>query len=731
MSDPSTDALADALSSAVSSRQAASADNPLLADSGLPRFDVIRPEHVVPGMNTVLERLTQQFDAMESDLAAAIADGQTPTFEQIFEPQFAIGRLFERSWGAIGHLMGVQNSDELRAAYETVQPKVTEFSLRMSQSEPLFRSLTALQESSGYADLDQTRRRIVEKNLIGMRLSGFGLEGEKQERFNAIAKEHSQLATEYSNHVLDATKMYKLTINNPQDVVGLPESLKTLAAASYNDRKPDDLPEATADDGPWTITLEAPSFIPFLRHCRNRTYREQVYKAFSTRASSGELDNTAICNRLLALRREKATLLGYDNYAEVSLTQKMADGPDAVLALLEKLREASWEAAVQDLEDLREIAAAGVGDIAPLRGELTFWDVAFWAERLQEQRYDFKEEDVRPYFSHDVVMAGFFELVERLFGIVIREGDGTAPLWQKDVRYYDIFDATAAGPTDEPIAGFYLDPFSRPENKRGGAWMDDCLSRDATGESLQKPVAHLVCNSTPPAGDQPSLMSWREVQTLFHEFGHGLQHMLTTVDLPEASGISGVEWDAVELPSQFMENWCYHKPTIDRLARHYQTGEPLPDELFDKLVAARTYRAGSDMLRQVTFGMTDMRLHTEFEPGGSDTIFDVQREVMERTSPLGMFEGDRFLCAFSHIFAGGYSAGYYSYKWAEVLSADAFAAFEEAGLDDPEAVAATGRRFRETVLSLGGSQHPMEVFKAFRGREPSPEALLRHSGLAS
>ena len=727
MSDPTSDALADVLASTVSARAIRDADNPLLTEQGLPRFDVIRPEHVVPGMSRVLENLIQQLDALETALAA----NDTPTFDDIFQPQFAMGRLTERTWGVVGHLMNVMNSDALREAQEEVQPRMTEFGLRMGQSEPIYNALRSLRDSAGYEDHSPTQKRIVEKNLQGMELSGFGLEGEKLERFNALKQESAKLSTQFSNNVLDATKAYKLTINNARDVEGLPQSLKALAAAAYNSRKPDDLPEATPDEGPWTITLEAPLFIPFLRHCRNRTYREQVYKATLTKASYGDLDNTGIANRLLALRKEAAALLGFDNYAEQSLSTKMADGPQAVFDLLEQLRSASWEPAVQDLNDLRELAAAGRGDVPAQRDELMHWDVGFWAERLKEQRFDFSEEDLRPYLSYELVMEGFFELVSRLFGITIKEGDGSAPVWHPDAAYFDIFDNDADGnATGEPIAGFYFDPFVRPETKRGGAWMDDCLSRDATVEPTQIPVAHLICNSTPPTKGQPALMSWREVETLFHEFGHGLQHMLTTVDLPEAAGISGVEWDAVELPSQFMENWCYHKPTIDRLAKHYETGEPLPDALFDKLVAARTYRAGSEMLRQVSLGLTDMTLHTAFDPNGDRTIFDVQRDVYETTSPLGMFEGDRFLCGFSHIFAGGYSAGYYSYKWAEVLSADAFGAFEDAGLDNPDAVAETGRRFRETVLSLGGSEHPMDVFKAFRGREPSPEALLRHNGLA-
>jgi oligopeptidase A len=352
------------------------------------------------------------------------------------------------------------------------------------------------------------------------------------------------------------------------------------------------------------------------------------------------------------------------------------------------------------------------------------WDFSFWAERLREKRFDFTDEQLRPYFSLERVLEGLFDLVSRMFEIKVTASDGEAPVWNEDARFFNISNADG-----NHIASFYLDPYSRPENKRGGAWMDECMVRRKTGDQLQVPVAHLVCNSTPPVGEKPSLMTFREVETLFHEFGHGLQHMMTTIDYPDASGINGVEWDAVELPSQFMENWCYHKPTLLGMTAHYETGEPLPEELFVKICAARTFRAGSQMLRQISLGMTDMYLHHQYDPSSGETAFDVQREIAKTTSVFPPIPEDRSLCGFSHIFAGGYSAGYYSYKWAEVLSADAFSAFEDAGLDDEEAVRKTGLRFRDTILSEGGSRNPMDIFKDFRGREPSSDALLRHSGL--
>ena len=555
-----------------------------------------------------------------------------------------------------------------------------------------------------------------------------------QERFNEIAQELSQLSTTFSNNVLDATKLFELVLTEQSDVDGLPESALAMAAQSFNQKQservaesgddPQSVDEAIPDSGPWRFTLDGPSFLPFMQHCRRSELREQLYRAFITRASDGDFDNEQNINRILSLRQEKSELLGFNNFAEISLARKMAPSVAAVEEMFETLRSASWDAAAVDIEEI-QARARSEGEAE----ELKHWDVAFWAERLREKKFDYTDEELRPYFPLEKVLAGMFDLVKRIFGIKVRQSE-TAPVWHEDVRYFEVLDSDGSN-----IAAFYLDPYSRPENKRGGAWMDDCLGRKLIGSDVQLPVAHLVCNSTPPVGDKPSLMTFREVETLFHEFGHGLQHMLTTIDEADAAGISGVEWDAVELPSQFMENWCYHKPTVASISGHYETGEPLPDELFEKLKASRTFRSGSMMLRQLTFGMTDMLLHGGFKPpqegdNSGETVFDVQRKVIEKTSVLPMLQEDRMLCAFSHIFSGGYAAGYYSYKWAEVLSADAFSAFEEAGLDDEEAVAKVGRRFRDTVLALGGSRHPMDIFSEFRGREPDPAPLLRHSGLA-
>lgn len=687
-------------------------DNPLLSHGPLPPFDRIRPEHVVPGVRQVLAEAEQRLQDLERNAA--------PSWDALLKPLQELDHPFEFAWTPVVHLFGVLNSPALREAYETVLPEVVQFGLRVKQSEPIYRALRQIKEGPEWDRLSEVQRRIVEARLQNAELAGIGLTGAARERFNAIEQELSKLSTDFSNHVLDATKAFALVLTDPDDVEGFPPSLRQLTAQSYNQHKAAGDREATPEAGPWRITLDSPCLGPFLEYCRRRDLREQVYRAFITRASDGDFDNSRLIPRILKLRQEKAGLLGYKTYAALSLVRKMAPDVAAIEKMFETLRTAAWDAAVCDLEDIQQLAAAS-GQTEPLK----HWDVAYWAERLREQRFDYTDEQLRPYFSLERVLQGLFALCGRLFGIRVEAADGQAPVWHRDVRFFQVFDAAGG-----QIAAFYLDPYSRPENKRGGAWMDDCLGRRYVHGRLQLPVAHLVCNSTPPVGDKPSLMTFREVETLFHEFGHGLQHMLTTVDDPDAAGLNGVEWDAVELASQFMENWCYHKPTLIGMTRHYVTGEPLPDELFEKIRAARNYRAGSQMLRQLAFGMTDIELHERFDADGPESVFDVYQRISQHTSVLPALPEDRWLCAFQHIFAGGYAAGYYSYKWAEVLSADAFAAFEEAGLDDEQAVARMGRRFRDTILAQGGGRHPMDVFRDFRGRDPDPAALLRQYGLA-
>lgn len=624
-------------------------------------------------------------------------------------------------WGIVNHLKSVKDSSELRSAIEEVQPEKVKFQLRLGQSKPIYNAFKAIQESPEWDTLSDAKKRIVESQIKEAVLLGVSLEDDKKDHFNKIQQELERLSQKFEENVLDATKKFEKLITDKKEIEGLPATALGMAAQTAVSKGHEN---ATAENGPWIITLDAPSFMAVMQHARNRSLREEIYRAYVTRASSGDLDNTRIIDEILKLRLEKAKILNYNNYAEVSMATKMATVEKAE-ELLEKLRSASWDAAVQDLEDLKDFSKK-LG--ASEADDLNHWDISFWSERLRESKYDINEEELRPYFSLPKVMDGLFNLAKTLFGIEIEAADGLAPVWNNDVRFYCVKDSSGS-----PIAYFYFDPYTRPSEKRGGAWMDEVVSRSRVlsrnGTSARLPVAHMVCNQTPPVGNKPSLMTFREVETVFHEFGHALQHMLTKQDEGLVAGIRGIEWDAVELPSQFMENWCYHRDTLMSIAKHYETGESLPEDVYLKLLAARTFRAGSLSLRQIRFASVDLELHTKYTPGGSQSIYDIDRKVSERTQVLPPLAEDRFLCGFSHIFAGGYAAGYYSYKWAEVLSADAFSAFEDAGLDDIKAVKETGNRFRETILALGGGKPPLEVFVEFRGREPSPEPLLRHNGL--
>jgi oligopeptidase A len=688
--------------------------NPLHLFGALPRFDLIEPAHVEPGIRALLAELSVRLDQLDAELQ--------PSWSGLIEPLEAMSERLGYAWGLVGHLMGVQNSDALRDAHAAVQPEVVSFGLRLAQSRPIFEGLEALRAGPEFSELDAPQRRIVETLLREAMHAGVGLDETARTRFNEIQAELAELGTRFSNHVLDATRSFAMLITDPDEMAGVPESLKQLAAQNARENGEEG---ATAEQGPWRITLDAPVLMPFLEHGENRPRREELYRAYVTRASSGELDNTKIIERILELRHETATILGFENFAALSIDSKMAPTITAVERLLEQLRVASIEAARADLTALRDYADETEG--AAAFGSLELWDVAFLAERLREARFDYSEQALRPYFPLPRVLEGLFALAKRLFGVSIISADGDTSVWHPDVRFFRVFGEH--DDDEEPIAAFFLDPYSRSGEKRGGAWMDECLGR--SGKRLRTPVAYLVCNQTPPIDGKPSQMSFDEVVTLFHEFGHGLQHMLTRVEYGLASGIRNIEWDAVELPSQFMENWCYHRETLIGLSQHVDTGEPLPDELFEKIKAARTYRAGSQMLRQIYFASMDLALHREDLKQSGRDVFDVQRRIAESTTVLPPLAEDRLLCSFGHIFAGGYAAGYYSYKWAEVLSADAFSAFEEAGIEDSAAVAEIGRRFRDTVLSLGGGTPPMEVFQAFRGRPPSPAALLRHSGLGS
>ena len=689
---------------------------PLLRGEGLPPFEAILPEHVEAHIPELMAQLEAELARIEETLGVALASGRSLAWQEVMDPLHRLGERLRWSWGVVGHLTGVCNSPDLREAHARQQGAVVAFGNRAGQSQVIHAALRRLGERD---DLDATQRRILAAELRDMELRGVGLAGEAKEAFNAASQELAELSTTFGNRVLDATNGWTLRLTEPAEVEGLPESIRAqLAAAAVAAGDA----EATAEQGPWLMGLDMPRYAPFLQYSRRRDLRERVYKAHVSRAS-GEDGNGPVIERILALRLEQAQRLGYATWAEVSLASKMAGGVEDVERLLEDLRAAALPAAQRELEELRACAERHG---APEAHDFQPWDVSLWAEVLRRERFDLDSEALRPWFPLPQVLEGLFGLCDRLFGIGIEAADGEAPVWHPDVRFFRVRDQASG----EAIAAFYLDPYSRPGGKRGGAWMDECLVRSLRPDGTPVlPVAYLVCNQSPPVGDTPSLMTFQEVETLFHEFGHGLHHMLTTVERPQAAGINNVEWDAVELPSQFMENWCYDRATVMGMARHWQTGEPLPEQDFAKLQAARTFLGGAATLRQVHFALTDLRLHSRWRPDGGQSPEELRRELAATTTVLEPIAEDAVLCSFGHIFAGGYAAGYYSYKWAEVLSADAFSAFEEVGLDVEDEVVATGRRFRDTVLSLGGSRSPAEIFEAFRGRPPSSEALIRHSGL--
>ena len=694
--------------------------SPLLAGSGLPAFSTITPAMVSADLPQLLSQLEAELKALEQNLEQRFDSSEPLRWSQVMRPLQTIGEALRWSWGVVSHLNGVCNSSELRQAHAAQQPEVVRLGNRLGQSRVIYKALCLLRDRPA-EPLNPAQSRILKAELLSMDQRGVGLDGDKQSAFNAASERLAELSTQFGNHVLDATQQWTLRLTEASEVDGLPERAREALAAAA--REAGD-PDATAAAGPWLLGLDMPRYLPFLTHATNRTLRETAYKAHVSRASSGDLDNRALIEEILTLRQQQAERLGYSHWADLSLASKMAEDVPAVEALLEELRVAALPAAQQELTDLKACAARQGCSEAD---QLAPWDLPFWSERLRQERFDLDQEALRPWFPLPQVLDGLFGLCKRLFKVDIQAADGEAPIWHEDVRYFKVFSADG-----ELIAAFYLDPFSRPASKRGGAWMDECLGRRRLNDGeLVHPVAYLICNQTPPVGDTPSLMSFEEVETLFHEFGHGLQHMLTTVDEPDAAGISNVEWDAVELPSQFMENWCLDRSTLMGMARHWQTGEPLPEQEFQKLQQSRTFNAGLATLRQVHFALTDLRLHSSWTKDLGLTPNGLRLQIAETTTVMAPIPEDHFLCAFGHIFAGGYSAGYYSYKWAEVLSADAFAAFEEVGLDSEDDIQATGARFRDTVLSLGGSQSPAEVFAAFRGRPASTEALIRHSGLVA
>jgi len=691
-------------------------DSIFTSPRGLPPFSGFKAEEVVPAMQAALADAARAFDDVESKAPTMKAEQLLASLERLEDP-------LGWTWGLANHLNSVRTSDALREAIEAVQPEVVTFFSRLGQSRVIYDVFDGADLSAASPAL----ARAVELSVRAAKHSGVGLDGAAKDRFNAIQQELAQLSLGFSNTLLDATRAFTLTLTEASEVAGLPESARALYAQQARGAGHE---AATAEAGPWLVGLDYASFGPFLEYAERRDLREKLYRAYVGRAGPGgdtAKDNSERIRAILRLRQEMAQVLGFADYAALSLDSKMAPNVGAVEGLLGDLFTSSKPAAQREHADLEAFArATGFGEA------LRQWDIGYWARRLREDRYSYSDEDLRPYFPLPAVLSGLFAIIERAFGVTVHARADAGPaveVWHPDVSYYDVKDATGA-----VIAGFYLDPYSRPADKRGGAWMNECLGRSSVmapaGSAVRLPVAYLICNQSPPVDGKPSLMTWNEVTTLFHEMGHGLQHMLTSIELAPVAGIGGVEWDAVELPSQFMENWLRHKPALKSFARHYKTGEAISDELIDRVLEASTYRAGSAFLRQLSFGRLDLALHAGFLPSAERDIWDLQREVMAAHNVLTPLAEDYFLCGFGHLFAGGYAAGYFSYKWAEVLSADAFSAFEEAGLDDDAAVREVGQRFRETVLGLGGSVAPAEVFRLFRGRDPDVQALLKHNGLA-
>ncbi|NAW34243.1 oligopeptidase A [Halomonas alimentaria] len=676
--------------------------NPLLETHELPPFEAIRPEHVVPAIDELLAENRHAIEALVER-----AESEPPRWESLAAPLESLNDRLSRAWSPVSHLNGTMNNPELREAYQACLGKLSEYSTWLGQHEGLFRAWQALKEGAAWETLDDAQRRTVENTLRDFRLAGVDLPTEKKRRYGEIKARLSELSNTFSNQLLDATQAWHLDLADESRLAGLPESaLATLRANA----------EAKGVAG-YRISLDFPSFFPVVTYAEDRELRREVYTAFVTRASdqgphAGQYDNAPLMEEILALRHELAELLGFATYADYSLETKMAESPAEAQTFLEDLARRAVPQAREEFAELEAFARERLG-----MAELAPWDIGYASEKLREERHDINEEQLRPYFPAPQVVDGLFRVVERLFGVTFAE-DESAPRYHPDVRFFRIMEQ------GEPIAGFYLDLYAR-EGKRGGAWMDECRVRRHEGDSLQLPVAYLTCNFTRPVGERPALLTHDEVTTLFHEFGHGLHHMLTRQTIADISGINGVAWDAVELPSQFMENYCWEREGLDLIAGHVDSGEPLPAELLEKLQAARNFQSAMGMVRQLEFSLFDLRLHHELAAPSAAEIQALLDAVRDAISVVPRADFNRFQNGFGHIFAGGYAAGYYSYKWAEVLSADAWSAFEEAGIFDPE----TGHRFRTEILERGGSRDAAELFQAFRGRAPSVEPLLRHSGI--
>ena len=673
--------------------------NPLLFFSGLPKFDEVKPAHISPAVDSLIA----EGRALVEQLATS---SETPTWENFALKLEDHSEKLARAWSQVGHMNAVVNSPELREAYNDNLAKLTDYGSDISQDERLYAKFKAIQASNDFAKLTPTQQTIINHEVRDFKLGGAELAADQKVRFKTVSEELSKLGSKFEENIMDNTNDFKYIVENVADLAGLPEdAIEAAADAAKKDEK-----------AGYQFSLHFPSYMPVLQYADNRALRETLYRAYATRASElskPEWDNTGLIKDILKLKQEEAQMLGFKNFAELSLATKMADTPKQVTDFLDTLAKRAKPYAEKDMQELVAYAAKlGINDMQA-------WDVAYVSEKLREEKYAFSDLEVKQYFPESKVLAGLFKVVETIFGVQVRKAE--APLWHADAAFYAISDSQ-----NNPIAYFYLDLYAR-NNKRGGAWMDECITRRKTANGIELPVAYLTCNFSAPVGGKPALFTHDEVITMFHEFGHGLHHMLTQVDDYSVSGIKGVEWDAVELPSQFMENFCWEWEVLRHMTAHVETGAQLPRELFDKMVAAKNFQAGMQTVRQIEFSLFDMRLHGEFDPNGKLSALDLIEQVRDEVAVVRPPKWNRFPNSFSHIFAGGYAAGYYSYKWAEVLSADAYSLFEEMGTLSIEA----GSRFKNEVLAKGGSRPAMESFVAFRGREPSLDALLRHNGMSN
>ena len=679
-------------------------NNPLLSNNTiLPLFSKIKPEHIEPAITQLLEEART---VVKTHLQATTEY----TWENLIEPLENAEDKLNKAWSPVSHMNAVVNTDELRLAYNACLPKLSDYSTEMGQNEQLFNAYKVIADSNEFATLDSAQKKIIQNALRDFRLSGVDLDNEKKQRYKEISQELSRLASNYEENLMDATNAWSKVIRNEQDLAGLPPS--ALAQAKQT-------AESQDQDG-WMITLQFPSYQAIMTYADDRELRREHYEAYATRASdqasdNEQWDNSLLMEQILALRHEKAQLLGFNNYAELSLATKMAKQPEEVMNFLEDLADKSWRQARKDFADLQSFAKQ-YHDINNLQS----WDLTYYSEKMRQHFYQLSQEEVKAYFPITRVLPGLFAVVEKLYGLQISE-ISDFDSWHPDVRFFQIHDEFGV------LRGkFYFDLYARTK-KRGGAWMDDCVGRKKINDQIQTPIAYLTCNFTPPTSTEPSLLSHDDVTTLFHEFGHGLQHMLTKIDYLGVSGINGVEWDAVELPSQFMENWCWEQEALALISGHYQTGEPLTDTLFNKMLAAKNFQAGMMTVRQLEFSLFDFRIHKDYDPEKGARIYPILEQVRAQVAVINPPKFNRFAHSFSHIFAGGYAAGYYSYKWAEVLSSDAFSLFEEKGIFNQE----TGKLFLTTILETGGSEDAMALFIKFRGRKPTIDALLKHNGIAA